>query len=319
MIGVIESGIECEPMIVCLNSLRKSSPSQTMAASCESSVKMGVLDPIRRLCESHHLQFFIVLQNSTRPKQRFWSSSDQMNNLCGNLIFEFATYVDTISPSPAKDHLEPKCEDEFSEIPKTEMLCNSRKEELETITIDDTEDEDVLLPEEELDEVVQEADKDLLSDEEEDLKKHKSNSSKSRDGAPTTSPPLSPPSHPPNPLIRYHAPLSPPSHPVRPLPSSPDRADNNFDDKFLEDEADEDNEVASQSDSSNLVRNPTIWKNYDFLRPMRRSTIKRLFKDKLLFSQGCHHTSDTEYSPVLLKIIRKANPHCVLYPKRFCR
>ena len=110
-----------------------------MSVVRESSLKMGVLDPIRHLCESYQLQFFIVLQNSLLPKQRFWSSSDQMNNLCGNLV-EFATFVDTapVNPNPAGHGLELKGEN-LDEFPVEEELKpvteNSSRQTEETMAI----------------------------------------------------------------------------------------------------------------------------------------------------------------------------------------
>ena len=67
------------------------------------SVKADVLDPIKRLCETHQLHFFVVLQSSQLPKQRFWTSSNQLYNLCGNLIFEFATYVNVLGDTPSSE------------------------------------------------------------------------------------------------------------------------------------------------------------------------------------------------------------------------
>ena len=90
-------------------------------------VKDTVLKPFKQLCETHKLQFFVVLQSSLQPKHRIWTSSSQLQNLCGNLIFEFATYVSTSEDSPLTN-ISSNGDDDFNagingplvEFPKTE-------------------------------------------------------------------------------------------------------------------------------------------------------------------------------------------------------
>ena len=51
------------------------------------SIKFGVLDPFRRLCESHDLDYFVVVQpTSSPPGAGYWTASKALRNLCGDLI-----------------------------------------------------------------------------------------------------------------------------------------------------------------------------------------------------------------------------------------
>ena len=68
-------------------------------------IKSNILEPLRILCEYNQLNFFVVIQpsssssssSSPQTHQRYWSSSEQMNNFCGDLINTYATYVDISS------------------------------------------------------------------------------------------------------------------------------------------------------------------------------------------------------------------------------
>ena len=57
-------------------------------------LRSNVFDPIRRVCESQQFQFLIVLQNSSFPDQRYWTSSQQLNHFLGDWIAEIATRIE---------------------------------------------------------------------------------------------------------------------------------------------------------------------------------------------------------------------------------
>ena len=73
---------------------------KTMALSPSSSpptpetIRSGIFDPLRRLCDSHQFHFVVLLQHSSSKSQRFWTSSKPLRNLFGDLITEIATFVD---------------------------------------------------------------------------------------------------------------------------------------------------------------------------------------------------------------------------------
>ena len=58
------------------------------------AIEYGIFDTLRRLCESHQLDFFVVLQTASPAQQGYWTSSKDLRNLCGDLITKFATFVD---------------------------------------------------------------------------------------------------------------------------------------------------------------------------------------------------------------------------------
>ena len=57
-------------------------------------VRLCIMDPIRRLCESHQFHFLVVLQSISQPQQRFWTASKQLGNVLGAWVTESATYVE---------------------------------------------------------------------------------------------------------------------------------------------------------------------------------------------------------------------------------
>ena len=58
------------------------------------AIKYGVLDPLRRLCESHQLDYFVIIQtNSPTQPIEYWNSSKRLRNLCGDQISTCATYM----------------------------------------------------------------------------------------------------------------------------------------------------------------------------------------------------------------------------------
>ena len=57
-------------------------------------VRLCVMDPVRRICESHQFHFHIVLQSISQPQQRFWTASKQLSNILGDWFTESATYVE---------------------------------------------------------------------------------------------------------------------------------------------------------------------------------------------------------------------------------
>ena len=319
-----------------------------MTASCDSSIKMGVFDPIRHLCELHELQFFVVLQSNSQPKQRFWSSSKLLNNLCGNLIYEFATYIDTSIdnslPFPSQtqeEHLKSEVDDGLwieKDMKREYGLTEHRVENI-------NEDEDsVMLPEEEEEEI-----EEVLFDDGED--KHSDSIQALKDDfietrktyskvtpvvcpPPITSFPASPPPMPPKtaeiePIKTVQKGVAPKIivQPTKAFFSPPpsETSAKSFLDDF--DDADAITDSPSLVDKPNPITNPTIWKTYSFGRPLRQTTIDKLFKHKLAsharsrYSDTCsvRKLSNFEYMPLLLKILKKGNPYCVPYLKQLSR
>ena len=79
-------------------------------------IKSNILEPFRTLCEYNRLNFFVVVQTSVSSPsssssssfidpgtKRYWSSSNQMFNFCGDLIKTCATYVDVSLPATEVD------------------------------------------------------------------------------------------------------------------------------------------------------------------------------------------------------------------------
>ena len=104
------------------------------------SLKTDILAPFKRLCESHQLQFFVVLQSSLQPKNRFWTSSNQLHNLCGNLIFEFATYVNVLDASASAEMGRSSSPDEviYDGSPVVEIRAKSECEDFVSSPIKNT-------------------------------------------------------------------------------------------------------------------------------------------------------------------------------------
>ena len=61
-------------------------------------IRFGVLDPFRRLCESHQFHFVVFLQHASSSShgQRFWTSSKELRNFFGHLLTESATFIDVL-------------------------------------------------------------------------------------------------------------------------------------------------------------------------------------------------------------------------------
>lgn len=275
------------------------------------SVKSDILSPIRVLCESRQLQFFVVLQSAATPTKRFWSSSEQLNNLCGSLILEFATFIDTKAEKAVEDDLKLDVEDsyEFAKSPSPELPLDGG------LTFAGEErDECVLLPEEDVDDVDKEGgevneeivplepligDKEFLG----------SDGSKNAPRVTTS-------------RLKVRRKRSTTEWLLNPLPNKKTKSDYEDDEnlQYLGDDLD----FVRAEDSvkaAGAATNPAIWKDHQFDQGIRPSTIKKLFMDKLKFDKrrGGHIVEDLEYSPFLLHIIRKRNPYCVFEPKRQCQ
>ena len=302
---------------------------------------MGVFDPIRRLCESHELQFFVVLQRNAQPKQRFWSSSDVLNNLCGNLIYEYATYVDTSLDNSAAFPSQTQEEQFKNEIGDDLWIEKELKKENEFVKrIEEIEEEDsVMLPEEEVEEILSDNGNDLDGDSIQVLEVKETRKTYSK-AKPVVCPPLTtplPPSPPPaemQPEKTAESNGETPQHIVQPSNvffslSPSENSAKGFLDDF--DDADVATDSSSLVDNPDPIINPTIWKSYSFGCPLRQTTVDKLFKDKLashplyrypryLYSENCsvRKLSNFEFTPLLLNILKKGNPYCIPYLKQLC-
>lgn len=298
-----------------------------MLSSCDSSIKMGVFDTIRRLCESHELQFFVVVQKTAQPKSRFWSSSDLLNNLCGNLIHEFATYVDTSCDKVPRQQCDVKEEfswmeeiDDEKDNEEEDRKLSKRPESPEVIDIDE---DSVLLPEEEEECVLLNDESQTKADENAFSQRRKRKSEERPVGT----------------ISNNRVSSKRVCQGVfNPLISAPPPLDETSAEGFLEDsfgnsledsDASADpisqatNPISQATNNPNPILNPTIWKTFSFARPLRQTTVDDIFKKTLFcnsryrFNERCSSNKNvrTDYSPLLLKILKKANPYCVPYAK----
>ena len=363
-------------------------------------VKTDVLNPFKRLCETRQLQFFVVLQSAQHPKQRFWTSSNELYNLCGNLIFEFATYVDTLSdvspdssnknatstaPFSAVYELQSKsecveftsppldesnqrisrhdsngnesfrevsflssqplvlgandsnksiAEDSFLKLEVDEFDQSSVPIIPEATRVNDEDheptfacngeipdngneiDENVLLPEEGFDgELTHDAMEDGYLEEND-----------SEDCAIVGEP---------HPVVASNP--SETDTQSSPLPLGlPSKSEDHPNISYLDDDlilqtspsanqqTSSSEQPASNVDVDDPFRNetsPTVWRSHEFERPLRPSTVQRLFSDKLIYSKEslCYRVSDLEYSSILIAIMKTCNPYCAFTPMRLCR
>ena len=290
------------------------------------SVKAGIFEPIRSICESKDLQFFVVLQSASSPTQRFWTSSKQLNNLCGNLIFEFATYVDidsdNIVPDPAiGESLDVKIdvEDCFTKDDSLDLPFEIDDPAPNVASVDEvvvSDDECVLLPEEDLDDDGVEK-----PCGEGTIWENKASNGQSRNEDPCCD------------LLdldflwpfKRKQPLRNPNLLATPPTEKSTRGDISLTDDentlYLDDDEENANNSANNTTLSETPAVPVIWKHHEFDRGIRPSTMKRLFADKVMFDKKQHanYVKDSEYCATLLKIIKKRNPYCVFYPKRLCQ
>ena len=327
-------------------------------------VKSSVLEPFRVLCEYNHINFFVVVQpssssSSSLQSKRYWSSSEQMSNFCGDLINGYATYVDISAKNDAiaaeveaeedlKIDVEEaiECEDSFegnmyrwNESVESGEECVLLPEQIE---LDEEEEEEADEEEEESDGVSKEIDdgridkrhakvyltakreecdnnndpgvtsdidrnrKDVGSSpslKKPDCREEKTNpqhgirtsnldipTSTIQNGShlPAQLPNQNPAPATPRitvapksiPLPTRSASSSSATRPIRLLPPlcvPPPDAETCLEDDLLDSESPEDGGGGGPQ--------PTIWKRHEFEKPLRSSTVKELFTDKLLYSK----------------------------------
>ena len=282
---------------------------ENMTLSVIDDLRLGVFDPIRRLCESRQFQFFVLLQNSTQPSQKYWASSKQLSSFFGNWITEVATKVEVEDSSRHENSADPDqsnfCDDND---PEWKPVINS-------INSAAAEDDCVLLPESEEEEEVSTTAEHAMG-----VKKRKVERSKQSldqpeqvDGLDDAGSINDAKSQLVIPRINKCFDLR--RYPIwrhkRPL------QDDNPAIQYLDD--DFDSELLSSPSSATLAHiqsqpSPTIWKEHQFVKPLRPSLVKRLFEDKLEHRAKAVHPysiMDNEYADVLKKVIHLRNPHCI--------